>query len=113
MQIRPVTVGLNLTADTLTTVYTVPVGYYAKWNLMYLFNGTGSTKHATVYWTDSSAAANIYVLNQNTVSSKEYLRIDGGAYVVMEEGDTVKMITEAGSTFSTICTFELIRKDGN
>ena len=109
---RPVSVGLNLTADTLTTVYTVPTGYYAKWNLMYVFNGTGSTKHITAYWTDSSASADIYVLNANTVSSKEYLRIDGGAYVVMEEGDTIKMISEAGSTFSTICTFELFKKDG-
>ena len=109
---RPVSVGLNLTANTLTTVYTVPTGYYAKWNLMYVFNGTGSTKHITAYWTDSSASADIYVLNANTVSSKEYLRIDGGAYVVMEEGDTIKMISEAGSTFSTICTFELFKKDG-
>jgi len=109
---RPVSVGLNLTANTLTTVYTVPTGYYAKWNLMYLFNGTGSTKHITAYWTDSSASTDIYVQNQNTVSSKEYVRIDGGAYVVMEEGDTIKMISEAGSTFSTICTFELFKKEG-
>lgn len=109
---RPVSVGLNLTADTLTTVYTVPLGYFAKWNLMYIFNGTGSTKHVTAYWTDSSASTNIYVLNENTVSSKEYLRIDGGAYVVMEEGDTVKMQSEAGSSFSTICTFELFKKEG-
>jgi len=109
---RPVTVGLNLTANTLTTVYTVPTGYYAKWNLMYLFNGTGSTKHITAYWTDSSASADIYVLSSNSVSSKEYVRMDGGAYVVMEEGDTIKMISEAGSTFSTICTFELFKKEG-
>lgn len=109
---RPITVGLNLTANTLTTVYTVPTGYYAKWNLMYIFNGTGSTKHITAYWTDSSAGADIYVQNQNTVPSKEYVRIDGGAYVVMEEGDTIKMISEAGSTFSTICTFELFKKEG-
>lgn len=109
---RPVSVGLNLTANTLTTVYTVPTGYYAKWNLMYLFNGTGSTKHITAYWTDSSASTDIYVQNANTVSSKEYVRIDGGAYVVMEEGDTIKMISEAGSTFSTICTFELFKKEG-
>lgn len=109
---REVSVGKNLTADTLTTIFTVPVGYYAKWNLMYLFNGSGSTKHCTVYWTDSSASADIYILNQNTISSKEYLRIDGGAYVVLEENDTVKMISEAGSTFSTICTFELIKKQG-
>ena len=109
---REVSVGKNLTADTLTTIFTVPVGYYAKWNLMYLFNGSGSTKHCTVYWTDSSASADIYILNQNTISSKEYLRIDGGAYVVLEENDTVKMISEAGSSFSTICTFELIKKQG-
>jgi len=109
---REHSVGLNLVADTLTTVYTVPTGYYAKWNLLYLFNGTGSTKHCTVYWTDASASTNIYVLNQNTVSSKEYLRIDGGAYVVLEEGDTIKMQSEAGSSFSAICTFEVIKKQG-
>jgi len=109
---RPITVGLNLTANTLTTVYTVPMGYYAKWNLIYVFNGTGSTKHITTYWTDVSQGANIYVQNENSVSAKEYVRIDGGAYVVLEEGDTIKMLSEAGSTFSTICTFELIKKEG-
>ena len=112
MVTRPVTVGLNLSAGTLTTVYTVPTGYVAKWNLMYVFNGTGSTKSFTAYWHDASAAADIYVLNQNSVSSKEYVRMDGGAYVVMEEGDKVMMQSEAGSTFSTICTFELFKKEG-
>lgn len=109
---RPVTVGLNLSAGVLTTVYTVPAGYYAKWNLMYVFNGSGSTKTFTAYWHDASASADIYVLNANSVSSKEYVRMDGGAYVVMEEGDKVYMQSEAGSTFSTICTFELIKKEG-
>jgi len=108
---RPVTVGLNLTANTLTTVYTVPTGYYAKWNLMYLFNNTGSTKNISVYWHDASASADIYVMD-SSVTSKNYVRMDGGAYVVMEAGDTVKMTSEAGSTFSTICTFELFKKEG-
>ena len=108
---RPVTVGLNLTAATLTTVYTVPTGYYAKWNLMYLFNNTGSTKSITAYWTDHSASADIYVHN-GTIAAGSYARQDGGAYVVLEEGDMVKMQSEAGSTFSTICTFELFKKEG-
>lgn len=108
---RPITVGMNLTANTLTTVYTVPTGYYAKWNLMYLFNNTGSTKTISVYWRDSSASVNIYVMDSG-VTSKTYVRMDGGAYVVMEEGDTVMMTSEAGSTFSTICTFELFKKEG-
>ena len=109
---RPQSVGLNLTANTLTTVYTVPNGYYAKWNLMYVFNGTGSTKTFTAYWTDSSAGTDIYVMNASSISSKAYEKMDGGAYVVLEEGDMVKMISEAGSTFSTICTFELEKKQG-
>lgn len=108
---RPVSVGLNLTAGVLTTVYTVPTGYWAKWNLMYLFNGTGATKVITAYWTDSSTASDIYVYN-DAVTSKNYVRMDGGAYVVMEEGDKVMMQSEAGSTFSTICTFELFKKEG-
>jgi hypothetical protein len=108
---RAISVGLNLTANTLTTVYTVPTGYSAKWNLMYLFNNTGSTKSITAYWTDTSASADIYVHN-STIASGSYVRMDGGAYVVLEEGDMIKMQSEAGSSFSTICTFELFKKDG-
>ena len=106
---REISVGKNLVADTLTTIYTVPTGYYAKWNLTYLFNNSGSTKSIAVHWTDSSQSADIYVHN-GTIAGGGYVRMDGGAYVILEEGDTVKMQSEAGSTFSTICTFELIRK---
>jgi hypothetical protein len=106
---RELSVGKNLTANTLTTIYTVPTGYYAKWNLMYLFNGSGSTKSMFAYWRDASESANIYVFN-GTIADGSYVRMDGGAYVILEEGDTVMMQSEAGSTFSTICTFELVRK---
>lgn len=108
---RPVSVGLNLSAGVLTTVYTVPTGYWAKWNLMYLFNNTASTKSIAAYWHDNSASADIYV-NNGTVAAGGYLRQDGGAYVVLEEGDKVMMQSEAGSSFSTICTFELFKKEG-
>jgi hypothetical protein len=111
MATRPVSVGLNLSSGTAVTVFTVPVGYYAKWNLMYLFNNSGSTKSISVYWRDSSASTNIYVHN-GTIAAGSYARQDGGAYVVLEEGDTVVMQDEAGSSFSTICTFELVKKEG-
>ena len=109
---REQSVGLNLTANTLTTVYTVPTGYYAKWNLMYLLNGTGSTKHITVVWNDASASTDIYILNQYSVASKEFFKLDGGAYMVLEAGDTIKMTSEAGSSYSYICTFEVEKKEG-
>jgi len=41
---RSVSVGNLLTAATKTTVYTVPTGYYAKWNLCYIVNTTGNNK---------------------------------------------------------------------
>lgn len=108
---RPISVGLNLSSGVATTIYTVPVGYYAKWTLMYIFNNSGSTKSVTAYWRDSSASTNIYVQN-GTIAAGSYVRQDGGAYVVLEEGDTIVMQDEAGSSFSTICTFELIKKEG-
>ncbi len=111
MATRPVSVGLNLSSGAEVTVFTVPVGYYAKWNLMYLFNNSGSTKSISVYWRDSSTSTNIYVHN-GTIAAGSYARQDGGAYVVLEEGDTVVMQDEAGSSFSTICTFELVKKEG-
>jgi hypothetical protein len=108
---RPITIGVNLSSGTPVTVYTVPTGYYAKWVLMYLFNNGGSTKSISVYCRDASASANIYVHN-GTIAGSGFVRQDGGAYVVMEEGDTIVMQDEAGSNFSTICTFELIKKEG-
>lgn len=106
---REISVGKNLVADTLTTIFTVPTGYYAKWNLMYLFNASGSTKTIMAQWNDASEGTTIYVYN-GTIANNDFVRMDGGAYVVLEEGDTIKMQSEATSTFSTICTFELIRK---
>jgi hypothetical protein len=109
---REVTAGSNITAATPTVVYKVPTGYYAKWNLLYALNGSGSTKHITVTWRDVSASADINILFEYTVSSKDFLKIDGGAYMVMEEGDYITVTSEAGSTFTTICTFEQIKKEG-
>jgi hypothetical protein len=45
-------------------------------------------------------------LTQYNFTSKNYLQFDGNAYIVLEEGDKLKITTEAGSTFSFIATFE-------
>lgn len=107
---REVSVGNNLTADTKTTVYTVPTGYYAKWNLCYVVNHTGNNKYVDAIWYDKSTNTEIYVLDGYVLSPTQFIKFDGGAYVVMEEGDEIRMLTESGSTMSAINTFELIRK---
>lgn len=107
---REISVGNNLTADTKTTVYTVPTGYYAKWNLCYVVNHTGNNKTIDAIWYDASTNTEIYVLDGYLLSPTQFIKFDGGAYVVLEEGDQIRMQPEAGSTMSSINTFELIRK---
>ena len=104
---RPVSVGLNLPETVTTTVYTVPTGYYAKFNLLYLHNTGGSTKSITVQWYDASAAATIDILTGVSYASKAYSQFDN-AYVVLEEGDQIKATPETGSAFGLIATFEEI-----
>ena len=104
---RPVSVGINPTAATLTTVYTVPTGYYAKFTVMYIHNTGGSTKHITVQWYDASTATTLDILTSYDFTSKEYLQFDGNAYIVFEEGDKLQITTQSGSTFSFIATFEV------
>jgi hypothetical protein len=103
---RALSVGVSPTAAVDTTVYTCPRGYYAKFTVMYIHNTGGSTKHITVQWFDSSANTTLDILTQYNFSSKTYLQFDGNAYIVLEEGDKIKITTESASTFSFIATFE-------
>jgi hypothetical protein len=105
--VRPVSVGINPTAATLTTVYTVPTGYYAKFTVMYIHNTGGNTKSITVQWYDSSTATTLDILTAYPLASKEYLEFNGVAYMVLEEGDRIQLTTEAASSFSFIATFEV------
>ena len=105
---RPISVGVSPTANTLTTVYTVPTGYYAKFTVMYIHNTGANTKHITVQWYDASAASTLDILTAYNLTTKQYLEFNGVAYIVLEEGDRLQIITEASSSFSFIATFEQI-----
>ena len=104
---RPISVGLKLSGGVNTTVYTVPTGYYAKFNLLYLHNTGANNKYITVQWFDSSAGASVDILTQVPYLSKAYTQFSN-AYVTMEEGDQLRVVTEAASTFDLIATFEEI-----
>jgi len=103
---RALSVGVSPTAAVDTTVYTCPTGYYAKFTVMYIHNTGGSTKHITVQWFDASANSTLDILTQYNFTSKNYLQFDGNAYIVLEEGDKLKITTQSASTFSFIATFE-------
>jgi hypothetical protein len=105
---RALSVGISPTAAVDTTVYTCPTGYYAKFTVMYIHNTGGSTKHITVQWFDASANTTLDILTNYDFTSKAYLQFDGNAYIVLEEGDKIKITTQSASSFSFIATFEQV-----
>lgn len=107
---RQISVGNNLTAATKTTVYTVPTGHYALWNLCYIVNHSGNNKTIDVFWYDKSTNIEVKVLDNYVLSPAQFLKFDGGAYIVLEEGDEIRCESEAASDMSAINTFELYRK---
>ena len=107
---RPQSVGTILTDTTKTSIFKVPVGYYAKWNLGYVVNHSGNNKYIDLLWYDSSENKEFYVLDNYVLSPTNFVKFDGGAYVVLEEGDEVRAQAESSATFHLINTFDLIRK---
>ncbi len=103
---RPVSIGANPTANTLTTLYTVPKGYYAKIVSLIATNQSASNKHVTFDWVDSSASATYSFVYQYTVTSKS-LNDFVSSYIVLEEDDILKVTTESASTFAVAVTLEI------
>jgi len=104
---RTLSVGANLIANTATTLFTCPLGYYAKIVLIRAVNKTGSNKHISLDWTDTSASTTYSISFQQQVTSLTTNFDFGESYMVLEEGDTLRATSESGSTFTVIATIEL------
>jgi hypothetical protein len=107
---REYSVGTILTDTTKTTIYTVPTGYYAKWNLCYAVNHSGNNKFIDVIWYDASTTQEYFILDNYVLPTTNFVKFDGGAFVVLEEGDQIRAQAEVASVFHLVNTFELIRK---
>lgn len=104
---RPHSVGKNLVANTKTTMFTVPTRNIAKWGLLFATNHSTSSKWFSCWWYDKSENVEIEVLSQYSLTAKTYIRIDGTAYVTLDEGDEIRVQSETGSTTTCIVTVEL------
>lgn len=108
---RSVSIGKVLVANTKTTMYTIPTKQIGKWNLLYAHNGTASAKKFDAWWYDASENIEVPVIFQYSLAASNYLKFDGGAYVVLEEGDEIRVQIETGATnASCIVTIELDTK---
>lgn len=103
---REISVGKNLTANTLTTLYTVPTQQTARWHTVFAHNSGGSTKNFSLWWYDKSANTQVVVVLEYNLASKTYFQLDGNSYVFLEEGDEIRVQSETGSAVSVIITLE-------
>lgn len=105
---RAISIGKVLVPNTKTTMYTVPTKYTGKWNLLHVTNGTNSAKKVDAWWYDSSANVEIPVIFAYPVTAGGFLQFNGGAYVVLEEGDEIRVKIETGATDAgAVVTVEL------
>lgn len=104
---RSHSVGKDLVANTKTVMFTVPTRNIAKWSLLFATNHSASSKWLSVWWYDASENAEIEVLSEYAITAKNFLRIDGTAYVVLDEGDEIRVQSETGSVTTCIITVEL------
>jgi hypothetical protein len=106
---KAVSVGTILNNTTKVSVYKVPTGYSAKWNLCYVVNHSGNNKVIDVIWYDASKNTEFYVLDHYLLSPTQFVKFDGGAFVVLEEGDEIRAQADSAATFHMINTLELTR----
>jgi hypothetical protein len=104
---RKISVGKTKATAAKETIYTVPTKQTALWNLLYVANVGANNKTASVYWYDKSTDAEYAIVNKtfNTGAVEQW---NGGAYVVMEEGDEIRVaIQDNLTTFTFIVSVEL------
>ena len=93
--------GAALTGGAaLADIYEVPTGKRARWVLMYVTNTSGSNGTVDVKFYDSSATATLSVLEDYTISSKDFLQVGGEvhAFIMMEEGDKIQASSSQNMT---------------
>lgn len=109
--VRKVSVGKPISAGSSTVFYTVPDGYRASWTLLYAINHTSSAKALTVTWHDASANQDIDIFYNYPLSASNYVMFDSGAWIMLEEGDTVTVTGASGMDGDAIVSFELERNN--
>jgi hypothetical protein len=104
---RPHSVGKNLTANTLTTLFTVPTRNMAITHDILMTNRGAGNKHISIYWYDKSTNTSIEVVHERTISAKTSATIDSDFSFVMDEEDELRAISETGSTITVVASFDL------
>jgi len=101
---------INLTDATETTLFTVPSGFHAVIQYIFIANHAGSTKDASLHFANSGGGNRVDIFDDVNVSSGDNLTLSngGGPLFILHEGEVAKAQTEAGSDMEFAVTFDLL-----
>ena len=102
------TKNANVTTTAESTIVTIPNGYVAHWNMLFVSNLGGSTNGAGIYVAKADSSR-IDILGGGNVSSKEYVLITDGVFV-LQAGDAIKAYTTAAGDVEFVVTFDLLEQ---
>ena len=100
------TKNANVTTTDVATIVTIPNGYVAHWNMLFVSNLGGSTNGAGLY-VDKADSTRVDILGGGNVSSKEYILLSDAVFV-LQPGDAVKAFTTSAGDMEFVITFDLL-----
>lgn len=100
------TKNVNATTTSDTTIVTIPDGFVAHWNMLYVVNIGGSTNGANLK-VEKADSTTIDILGGGNVSSKEYILLSDGIFV-LQPGDSVVCSLTAAGDMEFVITFDLL-----
>jgi hypothetical protein len=100
-------VGITLPAATATTVFTVPKGYVAEVDMLFISNHSGNNKTVTAVWKHAhNPAHQLRIIDGYQLAAKQFIQFSDGS-IIMQQGDSLVVTPEAASDMSVIVTFDL------
>ena len=100
------TKNANVTTTAVSTIVTIPNGFVAHWNMLFVSNIGGSTNGAGLY-IDKHDSTRVDILGGGNVSSKDYILLSDAVFV-LQPGDAVKAFTTSAGDMEFVITFDLL-----
>lgn len=73
------------------TLYTCPSNCKAHMNLLFITNGSANDSDIEIKWYRAADSASYFILGAKNLASGEFIQFDGGAFIVLEEGDYIQL----------------------
>lgn len=100
------TKNVNVTTTAVSTIVTIPNGFVAHWNMLYISNLGNQNNNATVY-VDKSDGTTLNLIDGYTISNKNFL-LFSDAVLVLQPEDVIMCSTTSAGDMEFVITFDLL-----